>query len=285
MRTVNGHNMRKTTTIFMILFSLTIYATEQTPDLLIYKSDTIYIDTYPLEYLMDKDSSINRTILFYSDDMCMSTDCWRGHIATWRIDNDSLFLVKMVDCCEGYLMKMDEIFGETSSKVFASWYTGELIEYQSWFSVEDESSNSFRCKILNGRVESIVNAKFLGQKKDTALIDNVINSDTSIYVLVDKYPTLMTESKNYEIAELKTFILENIRFPQNDVDCMGAVYISFVIEKNGTISNKEFVRRLCNSYDEEAMKVVDLMTTWKPGLINGLPVRTKITLPIRYRYN
>jgi hypothetical protein len=32
------------------------------------------------------------------------------------------------------------------------------------------------------------------------------------------------------------------------------------------------------------MKVIDLMTKWKPGLLNGIPVRTKITLPVRYLY-
>ena len=100
---------------------------------------------------------------------------------------------------------------------------------------------------------------------------------------VDKNPILLTEDKNYEITELKYFIAENIRFPQNE-DCTGAVYISFVVEKNGTISNKNFVRKLCDGYDKEAMKVIDLMTNWKPGLIKGIPVRTHITLPLRYIY-
>jgi hypothetical protein len=272
--------MRGITAISLIFFSLTLFATEQTPDLLIYKSDTIYIESYPLEYLMDNDSIINKA-LFFLDDMCISTDCWRGHIATWKIENDSLFLVNLVDCCYGYQLDMDKIFGKTSSKVFAGWYSGELTEYQSWFSKKNKNSNSFRCKIINGRVEFLNHEKSTVRKRAAVLIDNFISTDTSIYVRVDKNPILLTEDKNYEITELKHFIAENIRFPQND-DCMGTVYISFVVEKNGTVSNKNFVRKLCDSYDKETMNVIDLMTNWKPGLIRGIPVRTQITLPVKY---
>ncbi len=42
------------------------------------------------------------------------------------------------------------------------------------------------------------------------------------------------------------------------------------------------MRKLCDSYDKETMKVIDLMTDWKPGLIKGIPVRTQITLPVKY---
>ncbi len=54
--------MRETATILLILFSLTIFATEQTPDVLIYKSDTICLETYPFEILMDSDSLIQQKI-------------------------------------------------------------------------------------------------------------------------------------------------------------------------------------------------------------------------------
>ena len=60
--------------------------------------------------------------------------------------------------------------------------------------------------------------------------------------------------------------------------------ISFIVEKDGSVSGKKFFRKLCEGYDEEAMKVIDMMTKWKPGLIKGVPVRTKMILPLRYKY-
>ena len=166
--------------------------------------------------------------------------------------------------------------------------TGDLLEYESWFVLIDdddskEKLNRFCCKIINGKV------KFINYKPSTPNVisasdKSIEKTDTTIYIIIDENPVLLTETRNYEISELKYFIVENIKFPQNEIDCMGSVYISFIVEKNGNVSNKKFERKLCEGYDKEAMKVIDLMTTWKPGLLKGIPVRTKITLPIRYLY-
>ena len=108
------------------------------------------------------------------------------------------------------------------------------------------------------------------------------SDDTTLYYEVDKYPVLVTDSCEYELNELKEFINLNIQYPTNDIDCTGKVYISFVIEKNGAVSNKKFLRKLCPGFDENAMSVVDLMTVWKPGYKDNKPVRTVICIPIGF---
>lgn len=141
--------------------SMTVFATEQSADILIDKSDTIYIETYPLETLMDTDSIIRQRIFGYSDEFCISSGCWRGHIATWSIENDSLFLVDLISGCEDYRFKLKEVFHEDkviNNKVFADWFTGDLIEYESWFIMLDDSTNipdRFKCKITNGKTEKL----------------------------------------------------------------------------------------------------------------------------------
>ncbi len=150
--------MREITTILLILFSLTIFATEQTPDVLIYKSDTIYLETYPFKALMDSDSLIRQKIFGDGDDFCISSGCWRGHVATWIIENDSLFLTKLIDGCEEIEFKLSDIFHEDKfidNKVFADWFTGDLREYESWFILIDENDSTnenenFSCKIIEG---------------------------------------------------------------------------------------------------------------------------------------
>jgi|GEM_PF-967598 len=159
--------MRDIATILIILFYVTVFATEQTPDVLIYKSDTIYIETYPFEILMDSDSSIRQRIFRGGDDFCISSGCWRGHVATWTVENDSLFLIDLIDGCEEYKFKLAEVFQcdkVINNKVFADWFTGELLEYESWFILIDDDDSikepeRYSCKIVNGKSTKLTKNK------------------------------------------------------------------------------------------------------------------------------
>lgn len=149
--------MKETTTILMILFSMTIFATEQTPDILIYKSDTIYMETYPFEILMDSDSLIRDKI--FGDEFCISSGCWRGHVGTWLIENDSLFLIDLIDGCVGIKFKLEEVFNVKviDNKIFAVWFSGDLMEYESWsdfkfVSDSTQANKKFSCKIIDGEL-------------------------------------------------------------------------------------------------------------------------------------
>lgn len=116
--------------IFVLLFVKT-FATEQTGDKLIYKSDTIYIYNYPLDSLIKTFPPLEKRILNYSNTICTSTACWRGYIGTWIIQNDSLYLSKLTNGCENHIFKLNWLFKMRKTekgKVFADWYSGEIEE-------------------------------------------------------------------------------------------------------------------------------------------------------------
>lgn len=109
-------------------FPIFSWATPQEPDLLIIDLDTILIFEYPLEYLMDRDAEIAQRI---KNEDCIVTDCWREHIATWQIQNDSLFLIQLRDCCDHKIIPLKRIFDLhqiRSNQVFASWFTTRNVE-------------------------------------------------------------------------------------------------------------------------------------------------------------
>lgn len=85
--------------------------------------------------------------------------------------------------------------------------------------------------------------------------------------------------------ELLKFLAKNINYPKNAVmnDIEGIVYIAFVVEKNGEISNVELMRGIFNECDEEAMRVVKMMPKWKPGKQRDIYVRTKYYLPVKFK--
>jgi protein TonB len=63
----------------------------------------------------------------------------------------------------------------------------------------------------------------------------------------------------------------------------GKVYVSFFIEKDGTISDVNVIRGVHKSLDKEAIRVVKSIPKLKPGLQKGKKVKVKYTLPINFR--
>lgn len=204
-------------TIFMlVLLSATAYATEQSSDLLIYNSDTILIESYPLETLMESDSVLRNKIFNYSDTVsCISSGCWRGHIATWTIKNDSLFLINLISGCKDHQFKLEEVF-ETglikNKKVFAGWYTGKLLESRGWFEPEaDKDPDKFSCKIVNGKAEGLNSDK----KQPTKTFTIYINT-SSFYLRPDCCQDWKWEINNKELSFEKDSINVVSNFPKFD---------------------------------------------------------------------
>ena len=81
------------------------------------------------------------------------------------------------------------------------------------------------------------------------------------------------------------FIASKLRYPvrakENKVQ--GKVYIAFIVEKNGILSDFKVVRGIGAGCDEEAIRVLKLSPIWKPGYATGKPVRTSYTLPIIFQ--
>jgi hypothetical protein len=91
-----------------VFFTLNVFGTIQIPDLLIYNGDTILIESYPLESYFN-DQNLRPDSIFFKD--CLSTACWRGYQAIWKIENDRLFLVSILDCCaDDKLMLVDSVY-------------------------------------------------------------------------------------------------------------------------------------------------------------------------------
>jgi protein TonB len=81
------------------------------------------------------------------------------------------------------------------------------------------------------------------------------------------------------------FLSKNLRFPAQaqDDQVSGRVILSFVIEKNGQLSNIVVEQGAGHGFDEEALRVLKLAKAWKPGMQNGQAVRVKYAIPINFQ--
>ena len=81
------------------------------------------------------------------------------------------------------------------------------------------------------------------------------------------------------------YLSENIKYPEEakEKGISGRVFLSFVIEKDGTVSNVKVAKGIGKECDDEALRVVKAMPKWKPGLMKGKPVRVSYMLPIFFK--
>jgi protein TonB len=86
-----------------------------------------------------------------------------------------------------------------------------------------------------------------------------------------------------DAARIK-YLSENIEYPRDAKENgkQGTVYIDFVVEKDGSISNAAVFRSVDKSLDAEALRVIQNMPKWSPGMQNGEPVRTLFEIPLKF---
>ena len=103
---------------------------------------------------------------------------------------------------------------------------------------------------------------------------------TKVFDVVEEMPSFPGGS-----AALMSYLSSNTKYPvvaqENGVQ--GRVIVSFVVERDGSISDVKVARSVDPSLDREAQRVVKSMPKWKPGKQNGSAVRVKYTVPVVFR--
>ena len=86
-------------------------------------------------------------------------------------------------------------------------------------------------------------------------------------------------------AKMMEYIQKNMKYPMmaRESDIQGRVFVNFVVEPDGSISNVTVMRGIGGGCDEEALRVVQSMPNWKPGKQRGSAVRCSFTVPIIFK--
>ena len=81
-------------------------------------------------------------------------------------------------------------------------------------------------------------------------------------------------------AKLTKFLSDNLKRPTEAVE--GTVYASFIVNEDGSITEAKILRGIGKSYDEEVIRVINLMPKWIPGKQNGKAVATLFNIPVKF---
>jgi periplasmic protein TonB len=123
-------------------------------------------------------------------------------------------------------------------------------------------------------------------------------TDPNTTVIIDE-PVKMTEdtsrSKIFTAVEqmpmfpggfeaLYKYLVQNIHYPANAAKdkIEGKVFLSFVVEKDGSLTDIKVIRRVSPDLDAEAVRVLKESPKWKPAIQNSRPVRVLFSLPVSF---
>lgn len=137
---------------------------------------------------------------------------------------------------------------------------------------------------------------------DVEVEDIEINAEVEQNEVIEEYvaPEIeeeeVVEQEIFQIVEempaypggeqkMMEYIAKNIKYPQiaRESGIQGRVFVGFVVEPDGSVSNVKIMRGIGGGCDEEAMRVVKAMPKWKPGKQRGKAVRVSYTLPVMFK--
>ena len=104
--------------------------------------------------------------------------------------------------------------------------------------------------------------------------------EPEIFMIVEQMPTFPGGE-----AALHGYLQKNIKYPpvarENGIS--GTVYVNFVVTETGKIKDIKILRGIGGGCDEEAVRVIKAMPTWKPGKQRGKPVKVSFNCPINFK--
>ena len=105
--------------------------------------------------------------------------------------------------------------------------------------------------------------------------------EQTIFEVVEQMP----EFPNGGMAGLMQYLSKNIKYPTiaQENGTQGRVTVQFVVNRDGSIVDAKVVRSVDPYLDKEALRVINTMPKWKPGMQRGKPVRVNFTVPVMFR--
>jgi protein TonB len=120
------------------------------------------------------------------------------------------------------------------------------------------------------------------QKYEPPVEEEQEAEEAPIFTVVESMPNF----PGGEAARI-LYLNENIKYPQmaRESGIQGRVFVTFVVERDGRVTDVKVLRGIGGGCDEEAIRVIQNMPKWEPGKQRGKPVRVQFNMPILFKLN
>jgi protein TonB len=102
-----------------------------------------------------------------------------------------------------------------------------------------------------------------------------------VFMIVEDMPTF----RGGDVQRFSNWVKERVKYPQiaQENGIQGKVFIGFIVEADGTVSNVSVLRSVDKSLDDEAVRVVESSPKWNPGKQRGQPVRVRFSITVNFQ--
>ncbi|MEE2953732.1 MAG: energy transducer TonB [Bacteroidota bacterium] len=137
-------------------------------------------------------------------------------------------------------------------------------------------------EVVEDEVEIEEELEIEDTETDEDEIIEIEEDDDEFFMVVEQMPIF----PGGDLGLMK-YIQRNVRYPAiaKEYNITGKVYVSFIVDKQGSVTNVKVVRGVDKNLDAEAVRVVKSLPKYKPGKQRGKPVRVMFTIPINFTLN
>ncbi|MDD2952735.1 MAG: TonB family protein [Parabacteroides sp.] len=166
-----------------------------------------------------------------------------------------------------------------ASVVVKNGTVGTITDIEGAFALNVPANAILQCS-YQGRESQEVLAADMTDNTHLSLSSKSREIGEQVFTVVEKMPRFPGGD-----AELLKYIARNIKYPEESQERgeEGRVICSFIVGRDGSISNPEVLRGVTPALNEEAVRVINTMPVWNPGTQRGKPVAVKYTVPITFR--
>ncbi len=114
-----------------------------------------------------------------------------------------------------------------------------------------------------------------------AFAQEKVSTDDAVFVVVEEQAEFPGG-----LDSMYAYIVKNLKYPEaakeKGIEGKGRVFVNFIVERDGSITNVKCLRGIGGGCDEAAMEVVKNMPKWQPAKQRGKEVRCQFNLPIKF---
>jgi protein TonB len=149
----------------------------------------------------------------------------------------------------------------------------EVVEEEPMPTIEEIKQNDVGATDIEGTTEVIF-------EEPVAAVVKEEEDEDKVFLVVEQPAEF-----DGGMAAMYKFIGKNLKYPASArrMGIEGSVFVSFIVDKAGVISDVQVVKGISADCDKEAERVVKQMPNWKPGKQNGRAVKSKFVLPIKFK--
>ncbi len=179
----------------------------------------------------------------------------------------------------------EEIYVPPSPPPPQSVHVDEIVKYVPPEVVDSvpplEKSQLSTDEYLNQTINDKVDANGTGTGDDLTAGQDGTETDEPFF-LVEVMPSF----KGGGLEKFREWVQKRTNYPQEAIDrkVRGKVFLTFIVEKDGSVSNVTVVKGVDPLLDNEAVKAISESPKWEPGLQRGMPVRVRYSIPLNFSF-